>query len=61
MPSHSERVRRNYDPTDSTAQRSQPSEAPEWVDEGTEPIRPRPVPEIPLREDDDSEPVISKF
>ena len=56
MPSHSERVRRNYDPAERTDQRSQP-QAPEWVDEGAEPIEPGRLPPIPLRDEDESNPV----
>ena len=46
MPSHSERVRRNYDPAETTGQQSQPSGTPEWEEGDAGPIEPgvRPIP-----------------
>lgn len=60
MPSHSERVRRNYNPAEeSTGQRSQPSNSPDWGAEDSEPVETGPRPPMPGAHEDDSEVVES--
>jgi hypothetical protein len=54
MPSHSERVRRNYDRAETTSHDSPPAESDEGVVEGMAPIGKDPPPPIPPVDDDDS-------
>ena len=56
MPSHSERVRRNYDrAAEPTGQRSQPSDSSDWSAEDSQPVETGPTPPSPLAHEDDSE------
>ena len=57
MPSHSERVRRNYDrAAEPTGQRPQPSDSADWSAEDSQPVETTgPTPPNPLAHEDDSE------